>query len=115
MQVRMEEEGWKNEVGGGGTREEGWNNGLSGGDIAAVVLYFILVLGIGLYVILQSPSFSFSHKFKSNHHDGAESELQSMLRPNRGTIEGYFLAGKHMFWLPVRIPIMIVRMVHLCR
>ena len=24
-----------------------------------------------------------------------------MLRPNRGTIEGYFLAGKHMFWLPV--------------
>ena len=44
MQVRME--------------EEGWNNGLSGGDIAAVVLYFILVLGIGLYVILQSYSFS---------------------------------------------------------
>ena len=57
----MEEEGWKNEVGGGGTREEGWNNGLSGGDIAAVVLYFILVLGIGLYVIFQSPSFSSSH------------------------------------------------------
>merc|ERR550519_2980575 len=54
--------------------EEGWNNGLSGGDIAAVVLYFILVLGIGLY---------------------------SMMRPNRDTIEGYFLAGKHMFWLPV--------------
>jgi hypothetical protein len=27
--------------------------------------------------------------------------LQSMMRPNRDTIEGYFLAGKHMFWLPV--------------
>ena len=33
-----------------GTGETGWNNGLSGGDVAAVVLYFILVLGIGLYV-----------------------------------------------------------------
>ena len=48
MQVRMEEEGWNNGL--GGRTEEGWNNGLSGGDIAAVVLYFILVLGIGLYV-----------------------------------------------------------------
>jgi len=57
-----------------GTGETGWNNGLSGGDVAAVVLYFILVLGIGLY---------------------------SMMRPNRDTIEGFFLAGKHMFWLPV--------------
>eukprot|EP00092_Neocalanus_flemingeri_P098207 GFUD01125223.1.p1 GENE.GFUD01125223.1~~GFUD01125223.1.p1 ORF type:complete len:444 (+),score=42.23 GFUD01125223.1:90-1421(+) len=47
---------------------------LSGADIAAVVLYFLLVLGIGIW---------------------------SMLRPNRDTIEGYFLAGKHMFWLPV--------------
>ena len=42
MQEKMEKEGW--------TTSEGWNNGLSGGDIAAVVLYFILVLGIGLYV-----------------------------------------------------------------
>ena len=23
------------------------------------------------------------------------------MRPNRDTIEGYFLAGKYMFWLPV--------------
>jgi len=44
------------------------------GDIAAVVIYFILILGVGLW---------------------------SMFRPNRDTIEGYFLAGKHMFWLPV--------------
>ena len=48
MQVRMEEEVLNNGL--SGTTEEGWNNGLSGGDIAAVVLYFILVLGIGLYV-----------------------------------------------------------------
>ena len=67
MQVRMEEEVLNNGLGGtteegwnnglGGTTEQGWNNGLSGGDIAAVVLYFILVLGIGLYV---SPIFSFA-------------------------------------------------------
>ena len=60
MQVRMEEGVWNNGLGGtteegwnnglSGTTEEGWNNGLSGGDIAAVVLYLILVLGIGLYV-----------------------------------------------------------------
>ena len=30
-----------------------------------------------------------------------------MMRPNRDTIEGYFLAGKHMFWLPVSIPMRI--------
>ena len=55
MQVRMEEEVLNNGL--SGTTEQGWNNGLSGGDIAAVVLYFILVLGIGLYV---SPIFSFA-------------------------------------------------------
>ena len=33
--------------------ETGWNNGLSGGDVAAVVLYFILVLGIGLLEELE--------------------------------------------------------------
>ena len=27
--------------------------------------------------------------------------FQSMIRPHRGTVEGYFLAGKYMFWLPV--------------
>jgi len=47
---------------------------LSTGDIAAVGLYFLLVLGIGMW---------------------------SMLRPDRGTVEGYFLAGKYMFWLPI--------------
>ena len=27
--------------------------------------------------------------------------LQSMCRPNRGTVEGYYLAGRYMSWLPV--------------
>ena len=34
-----------------------------------------------------------------------------MMRPNRDTIEGYFLAGKHMFWLPVRIIIRMIQMI----
>ena len=29
--------------------------------------------------------------------------LQSMLRRNRNTVSGFFLAGKTMFWLPVSI------------
>ena len=129
MQVKMEEEGWKRGM------EEGWNNGLSGGDIAAVVLYFILVLGIGLYVspipfflfffwhfqiyllrtgdwlwrVKLNLTFSHDHHRPQQyyHHNHDKAQLQSMMRPNRDTIEGYFLAGKHRFWLPVRI---IIRM-----
>ncbi|XP_023338850.1 sodium/myo-inositol cotransporter [Eurytemora carolleeae] len=47
---------------------------LSNTDYAVVAGYFMLCLGIGVW---------------------------SMFRPNRDTIEGYFLAGKYMFWLPV--------------
>ena len=43
--------------------------------------------------------------------DHDEAQLQSMMRPNRDTIEGYFLAGKHMFWLPVRIRIRMIQMI----
>ena len=65
---------------------------LSTGDIAAVALYFLLVLGIGMWVSgapATRTMFIFARQF------------QSMLRPNRGTVEGYFLAGKYMFWLPI--------------
>lgn len=43
-------------------------------DLVAVVCYFAAVLGVGLF---------------------------SMCRPNRGTVTGYFLAGRFMIWLPV--------------
>ncbi|XP_014675525.1 PREDICTED: sodium/myo-inositol cotransporter-like [Priapulus caudatus] len=43
-------------------------------DITVIVIYFGLVLGAGLL---------------------------SMLRSNRGTVSGYFLAGRMMIWLPV--------------
>src|SRR5258708_6408013 len=47
---------------------------LGGWDLGVVGLYFILVLATGFY---------------------------SMFRSNRGTVSGYFLAGRFMFWLPV--------------
>nr|XP_009861531.2 sodium/myo-inositol cotransporter [Ciona intestinalis] len=47
---------------------------LDGWDIATIVLYFVLVIAVGLF---------------------------AMCRSNRGTISGYFLAGRTMMWLPV--------------
>ncbi|CAG2112098.1 unnamed protein product, partial [Medioppia subpectinata] len=47
---------------------------LNGGDISVVVIYFALVLATGFYAMYKS---------------------------NRGTISGYFLAGRYMVWLPV--------------
>ncbi|XP_076029908.1 sodium/mannose cotransporter SLC5A10-like [Oratosquilla oratoria] len=43
-------------------------------DYLAIVVYFLLNLGVGIY---------------------------ALWRPNRGTISGYFLAGRFMWWLPV--------------
>ncbi|XP_019621023.1 PREDICTED: sodium/glucose cotransporter 4-like [Branchiostoma belcheri] len=43
-------------------------------DIVIIVLYFVLVLAVGLW---------------------------SMWRSNRGSVKGYFLAGKNMWWFPV--------------
>eukprot|EP00057_Strongylocentrotus_purpuratus_P030522 XP_781922.3 PREDICTED: sodium/myo-inositol cotransporter [Strongylocentrotus purpuratus] len=43
-------------------------------DFVAIVVYFVLVLLVGLY---------------------------SLCRSNRGTVSGYFLAGRYMTWLPV--------------
>ncbi|XP_011673080.1 sodium/myo-inositol cotransporter 2 isoform X2 [Strongylocentrotus purpuratus] len=44
------------------------------GDYAAIVCYFMVVFGAGLYALFTS---------------------------NRGTVNGYFLAGRYMTWLPV--------------
>ncbi|CAG2115475.1 unnamed protein product, partial [Medioppia subpectinata] len=49
---------------------------LNGGDISVVVIYFALVLATGFYAMYKS---------------------------NRGTISGYFLAGRYMVWLPVNL------------
>ena len=64
---------------------------LSLGDVAAVVIYFLLILGIGFWVgtLLEKIQPTIPPLF------------QSLVRPHRGTVEGYFLAGKFMFWLPV--------------
>nr|XP_054757557.1 sodium/myo-inositol cotransporter 2-like [Lytechinus pictus] len=47
---------------------------LAPGDYAAIVCYFVIVMGAGLYALFTS---------------------------NRGTVNGYFLAGRYMTWLPV--------------
>ncbi|KAH9507886.1 Sodium/nucleoside cotransporter [Bulinus truncatus] len=47
---------------------------LDDGDYAAIVVYFVLVLVVGLW---------------------------STCRPNRHNATGYFLAGKSMHWIPV--------------
>ncbi|XP_071486105.1 sodium/myo-inositol cotransporter-like [Diadema antillarum] len=47
---------------------------LAAWDYVAIVVYFVLVLLVGLY---------------------------SLCRSNRGTVSGYFLAGRFMTWLPV--------------
>ncbi|KAK8741292.1 hypothetical protein OTU49_002601, partial [Cherax quadricarinatus] len=47
---------------------------LSSWDLVTVTIYLFLVTGVGIY---------------------------SMCRPNRGTVPGYFLAGRVMGWLPV--------------
>ncbi|XP_033116053.1 sodium/myo-inositol cotransporter-like [Anneissia japonica] len=49
-------------------------NRLESWDYVAIVVYVVLVLAVGLH---------------------------SMCRSNRGTISGYFLAGRYMTWLPV--------------
>ncbi|XP_060748248.1 sodium/myo-inositol cotransporter 2 [Tachysurus vachellii] len=49
-------------------------NTLSAADIAVLVVYFILILAVGVW---------------------------SMWKTNRSTVNGYFLAGKNMSWWPV--------------
>ncbi|XP_031552878.1 sodium/myo-inositol cotransporter-like [Actinia tenebrosa] len=48
--------------------------GLEGWDIVVVVLYFVVILGVGFFAMFKS---------------------------NRSTVSGYFLAGRFMTWLPV--------------
>ncbi|XP_063056320.1 sodium/glucose cotransporter 4 [Engraulis encrasicolus] len=52
---------------------------LEAADIAVVVLYFVFVLGVGLW---------------------------SSFRANRGTVGGYFLAGRTMTWWPIGASLM---------
>ncbi|EDO44833.1 predicted protein, partial [Nematostella vectensis] len=48
--------------------------GLEPADVAIVVLYFVVVVGVGIYAMFKST---------------------------RSTVSGYFLAGRFMTWLPV--------------
>ncbi|XP_042221696.1 sodium/glucose cotransporter 5-like isoform X3 [Homarus americanus] len=59
---------------------------LSSWDIVSVAVYFLLVMGTGIY---------------------------SMCRPNRGTVAGYFLAGRFMWWLPAMVLLQLLGWVFL--
>ncbi len=48
--------------------------GLGKWDFVAVALYFVVIFGVG---------------------------VMAMCRPSRNTVSGFFLAGRHMWWLPV--------------
>ncbi|XP_066950435.1 sodium/mannose cotransporter SLC5A10-like [Macrobrachium rosenbergii] len=50
------------------------DEGLVVWDYLAICIYFVLNIAVGFY---------------------------ALCRPNRGTVSGYFLAGRHMWWLPV--------------
>ncbi|KAJ7389861.1 Sodium/myo-inositol cotransporter [Desmophyllum pertusum] len=65
--------------------------GLEPWDIVIVVLYFFIILGVGLYV---SIFIVLDNRF-------ARVRPQAMFKSNRGTVSGYFLAGRFMTWLPV--------------
>ena len=71
-------------------------------DIVAVATYFTLILGVGLSVSRQSLE---RHSLVTADVATPEFQsciFQSMFRKNRDTVSGFFLAGRHMFWLPVR-------------
>ena len=63
-------------------------------DIVAVAMYFTLILGVGLSVSRQIIQ-------GENLQPKMSIPFQSMFRKNRDTVSGFFLAGRHMFWLPV--------------
>ncbi|XP_031552870.1 sodium/glucose cotransporter 5-like [Actinia tenebrosa] len=48
--------------------------GLQGWDVVVVILYFLVVVGVGVY---------------------------AMFKTSRSTVSGYFLAGRFMTWLPI--------------
>ncbi|XP_064622417.1 sodium/mannose cotransporter SLC5A10-like [Lineus longissimus] len=56
------------------TTSEAFEQRLGVWDFVVIVSYFVACLAVGIY---------------------------SLCRPNRGTVTGYFLAGRHMTWLPV--------------
>uniref|UniRef100_A0A8C2GX20 Solute carrier family 5 member 9 n=1 Tax=Cyprinus carpio TaxID=7962 RepID=A0A8C2GX20_CYPCA len=61
---------------------------LEAADIAVVVVYFVFVLAVGIWV---SESLQI---------------LYSSVRANRGTVGGYFLAGRSMTWWPIGASLM---------
>ena len=63
-------------------------------DIVAIILYFFLVIGFGIWVIFYFCYlivYYYKHKYFL-----AKSSFK-----NRGSVGGYFLAGRSMTFIPV--------------
>ncbi|VDK78924.1 unnamed protein product [Dibothriocephalus latus] len=60
---------------------------LDGADLGVLIAYFVIVFAVGIWA---SPSY----------HMLTSSLLKSSCR-NRGSVGGYFLAGRSMHWIPV--------------
>ena len=63
-------------------------------DVVAIVAYFITILAVGLSVRKMN-------KVPQYHCYVDFFPFQAMWRPNRNTVSGFFLAGRHMWFLPV--------------
>lgn len=74
-------------------------------DIVVIIGYFVIVIGVGIWVCVSV----FILVFILNHFNNLKLInliifllcFQSMFRTNRGTVGGYFLAGRTMVWWPV--------------
>ncbi|XP_076853374.1 sodium/myo-inositol cotransporter 2-like isoform X3 [Brachyhypopomus gauderio] len=74
---------------------------LPAADIAVLVLYFLLILAVGLWTSADTHRFKPVHEY---HIVALLSDLihsKSMWKTKRNTVSGYFLAGKNMTWWPV--------------
>lgn len=77
-------------------------------DITVIVVYFLMVICVGVWVSLKVCDKSLKSWGRmsicmSNKTSNLPVVLQSMYRTNRGTVGGYFLAGRSMAWWSVSL------------
>lgn len=61
----------------------------------------LISLPIANKLLLQNPLLGCSEPLDSRSSPSQSIRLQAMCRSSRGTVSGYFLAGRFMTWLPI--------------
>ena len=78
--------------------------GLGTWDVIAVIAYFVVILSVGL-IVSSKPHNKFHIPFICLQLLDISSKYylipQALFRKNRNSVAGFFLAGRHMYWLPV--------------